>query len=331
MTKTPDNDAHHTSDMLQQQAWQWLRLLHSGVASHEDAESFRQWVRSSPVHQRAYEEARDRWNALKQPVSQLLQSQPTLVSDHQRAVRQRAHGRRVFLGAGVASMAVAVVGVNYSPLGLWPTASDLSADYRTTAGEQRTVAVNERVQLTLNTRTTISQQTDGDETIGLHLLHGELALEVQPGVRPFAVKAGVGRALTESGQLEVSLWGKKVCVTCLAGQVQLSHPAGSRVLKAHQQAVYDSAAVSGILGVDAAAVSSWRRGMLVFKHIRLAEVLEEINRYRPGRVVLINAAVREKYVTGNFAVASLDLALIQLQHTFSLHARSLPGGLVLLS
>ena len=45
----------------------------------------------------------------------------------------------------------------------------------------------------------------------------------------------------------------------------------------------------------------------------------------------MNDGVRDKPVTGSFYVASLERALTQLQHTFGLQARSLPGGLFILS
>lgn len=317
--------------MLLQQAWQWLRLLHSGVAGPQDAHGFRQWVRSSPAHQAAYNEAKLRWDALKQPAAALLQAQPGLVSGHERALRQRLRTRRAFLGAAGSTAAMAAVAVNYSPWGLWPTTDEWVADYRTGAGEQRSLALGAHVQLTLNTRTSVSQQMDAGQTVGLHLLNGEVALNVAGGDRPFAVRAGVGRTVVDAGQFEVRNWDHKVCVTCLTGSVRVSHPAGSRTLGPQQQAVYDAGAISGVSAVDQAAVSSWRRGLLVFKQTRLGDALEEINRYRPGRVVLMNAAAREKSVTGHFVIASLDLALTQLQHVFALRARSLPGGLLLLS
>jgi transmembrane sensor len=47
--------------------------------------------------------------------------------------------------------------------------------------------------------------------------------------------------------------------------------------------------------------------------------------------MLMNDAVRDNQVTGRFRIASLDAALSQLENTFDLNARSLPGGLLLLS
>ena len=329
--KTPEHDPQGLSEILSQQAWQWLRLLHSGSAGAQDAHDFRQWVRSSPAHQAAYNEAKLRWDALKQCAGDLLQAQPELVTGHERGLRERLRTRRAFLGAAGATAAMATVAVNYSPWGLWPTTGEWVADYRTGAGEQRSVVLNAHVHLTLNTRTSVSQQMDAGKAVGLHLVNGEVAVNVATGEQPFAVRAGVGRTVADAGQFEVRNLDHKVCVTCLTGSVRVSHPAGSRNLGPRQQAVYDASAISGVSAVDQSAVSSWRRGVLVFKQTRLGDALEEINRYRPGRVVLMNAAAREKSVTGQFVIASLDLALTQLQHVFALRARSLPGGLLLLS
>ncbi|WP_198086656.1 hypothetical protein [Variovorax sp. E3] len=60
-------------------------------------------------------------------------------------------------------------------------------------------------------------------------------------------------------------------------------------------------------------------------------MLDEINRYRPGRVVLMVDALRGKTVTATFKLDRLDLALLQMQHSFSLSARSLPAGVLVLS
>ena len=52
------------------------------------------------------------------------------------------------------------------PLGLWPSLSELGADYRTGTGEQRTIAFAGDVQIALNTQTslTIRPATDVEAT-----------------------------------------------------------------------------------------------------------------------------------------------------------------------
>jgi transmembrane sensor len=320
---------------IERQAWTWLRLLTSGEPKAWDIEGFRRWVRVDPARRAVFNEVRRRWEEIKQPAGLLQREEATAARPAlERGTRRRGPmaGRRALLGGAVGAVAAAGVAVACPPLGLWPAPDEWRADDRTGAGEQRTLALADRISVTLNTRTSVRRQMDdGGETVGLDLLAGEAAIDLKGAGRAFGVTAGAGRSLADSGQFEVRYLDGKVCVTCVDGTLRLEHPAGSQVLRARQQAVYDGHAVSGIANVEPAQVSAWRSGELLFSQARLADVVEEINRYRSGRVVLMNDRVRNKTVNGRFAIASLDLALEQLQLSFGLKARSLPGGLLFLS
>jgi transmembrane sensor len=69
----------------------------------------------------------------------------------------------------------------------------------------------------------------------------------------------------------------------------------------------------------------------VFRATPVAEVVEEINRYRPGRIILINAALGRKPVTGRFRIDKMDEILSRLELAVSARIQTLPGGIVLLS
>lgn len=320
-------------DDTRRAAWAWLRTFHSGTVKPQDAERFKRWLASDPAHAAAFKEARAQWAEVGSASARVLRSNPEAARLHARhADRPRSH-RRAFLGAAVSAAVVAGVVIARPPDGLWPAPDEWWPDDRTATGEQRTLMLAGRVQVTLNTQTRIRRQIVSDETIGIDLLSGEAAVDLPDdrARRPFAVVAGVGRSLSDAGRFEVRHLAGKVCVTCIEGLVKVEHPAGIRELRGRQQTVYDGSAVSGIAAVATQNLAAWRNGELVFTQTRLADVLDEINRYRPGRVMLMNASVRDKPVTGSFYIASLDLALAQLQHAFNLGARSLPGGLVLLS
>lgn len=324
-------DGHATpTGNLEAQAWNWLRLLASGDAREVDARRFRHWVESSPSHRAAYNEIKRRWDAIEPSARELLRLKPEAVSVQESLHGVRLRGRRVFLGAAVSAAAVAGIAIVHPPLGLWPAPDEWDADDRTAPGEQRKLALSEGVDVTLNTRTSVRRQTDGGRMVGLDLIAGEAAIDLRGVGRAFSVAAGVGRSSAQSGQFEVRYLDGKVCVTCIEGAVRLEHPLGERQLLARQQLVYSAASASGVASIDPLTASAWRQGMLVFNQTRLADALEEINRYRSGRVVLMNDAVRNKPVSGRFAIASLDLALWQLQEAFDLRARSLPAGLLVL-
>lgn len=318
-------------DDLERQAWAWLRRLSSGDVTSWDADAFKRWLHTSPAHHAAFSEARQAWALLKPAAREVLESNPEAARQHVRALNGPNLGRRAFLGAAASAAVVAGVAVLHPPAGLWPAPAEWGADFRTATGEQRTISVASRVNVMLNTETSIRRETAGAQTVGIRLLTGETAVDVAAGGAAFAVVAGAGRSEANAGRFEVRRLTSSVCVTCIDGTVSVDHPAGHHVLRAGDQTVYDDATVGRVRRVAAADVSAWRNGMLVFRETPLSQVLDEINRYRRGRVVLMNASLRSQPVSGSFDITLLDMAVAQLERTFGLNARALPGGLVVLS
>jgi len=331
---TMSDDRPEIPDALQQDAQAWVRKLHSGAATQWEAQTFRRWRDASPLHQAAFLEARAQWRLLQPALQKLATTNVEAANYHRQTLRGPRLSRRTFLGAVTSTAAVAgVAGMAvYSPLGFWPAVGDWNADYRTATGEQRTVTLPNQVSVTLNTRTSMRRVAQDPGEVGLDLVSGEAAFEISPASRAFSVVAGAGRSISaESARFEVRHLEGRVCVTCLDGRVRIEHPAGHRLLQAQQQAIYSEQSISSISGIDPEAVSAWRRGELVFKQTPLAAVVEEINRYRPGRVMLIAEAVSDKTLSARFMVERLDLALLQIQHSFDLTARSFPAGMLVLS
>lgn len=320
-----------STDDLHKQARVWLRLLASADVRASDAEAFKRWLNSSTAHKVAFNEVKHRWAVMKPAAGEFLRTRPEAAALHERTLRGSHFGRRAFLGGAVSAAAVTCIAVMHPPGGLWPSPGEWGADDHTAVGEQRTLALAQRVSVVLNTQTRIRRRTADGQTTGIDLIGGEAAIDLLAGGGLFSVVAGAGRSVAQSGRFEVRHLDGKACVTCVEGSVRVEHPAGVRVLQARQQAVYDEASLSGVASVEPDNLSAWRRGELVFNQARLADVLAEINRYRPGRVVLMKSAARDTRVTGRFLIASLDSALSQLENTFDLNARSLPGALLLLS
>ncbi|WP_087724467.1 FecR family protein [Pandoraea sp. PE-S2T-3] len=338
---TRDTSPAPLSDDLQRQARVWLRLLDSGDVTEVDAQAFRRWLDASADHKLAFNEVKHRWATLRTASGMYVERHPNAMpgavavpatpATPRPAVRQRSAGRRAFIGGALTVGAAAAVAGFYPDVLRRVMPDSLGADERTAVGEQRTLTLASQTVVTLNTQTSIRQGIQNGRTVSVTLLSGEAAVDLGGSAEPFTVSAGVGSARAQDGRFEVRYLDGKACVTCIDGTVQVSHPAGKRSLQAHQQVAYNDHVLSDVGNVNALAVAAWRRGELVFDQIRLVDVVAEINRYRSGRVVLVNEAARNQRVTGRFRIASLDAALAQLESTFDLNARSLPGGLLILS
>ncbi|SHI25242.1 filamentous hemagglutinin family N-terminal domain-containing protein [Pollutimonas bauzanensis] len=148
---------HATDGKIEDEARAWVRRLSSGRATKADARRLEQWCARSPSHQTAFERARQEWQAIG-PLAQTYRS----LYRESAPVAVKSPGRRWFMGAGLTAMgALTVVAAVRPPLGLWPSWSELGADYRTGTGEQRQVALSEHIDLTLNTQTSLAVESHG--------------------------------------------------------------------------------------------------------------------------------------------------------------------------
>lgn len=346
-TPQPTGNPADRNEALHQEARIWLARLSGGDVRQVDLHAFRRWQGMSAAHAAAFDDAKRQWHAMRPAIGELLRSDSAAAARHRRLAHGDGRkvaaetnpeargnvfaGRRAFLGAGLSAAAAAGIAAVYPPFGLWPSASTWTADYRTATGEQRDISLAGRVNVALNTQTSVRRETLDGRTEGLKLLTGEVAVDLGSTRNAFAVVAGAGRAVADSGRFEVRNLDGRVCVSCLEGSVRVLHPAGERHLAAREQTVYRDDVIGGVAGVEPAAVSAWRRGELVFRQTPLAKVIDEINRYRPGRVVLLAESRRSDPVSGRFSIAILNEALLQIERSFGLTSRALPGGLLILS
>ncbi|MGK5045886.1 FecR family protein [Janthinobacterium sp. GB4P2] len=311
----PDGDA-----AIGQQAAAWWARLRSNDFTQTDADALRAWCARSPEHARAWRELQQLWQALA----------PALTCAA--AAPQRANvlafparpGRRAFLGGALAA-GVAVLALR-PPLGAWPSLQELSADYRTGTGEQRQVALSQQMTVQMNTQTRINVRAHES----IELLGGEAEILASGARQPVTVLAGAGRLLAQSARFNVRHTDDAVCVTCLAGAVDVLWQQRRQTLDAGQQLVYDER------GAQAATVapeeaSAWRTGALSFVGKPLAQVVDEINRYRPGRVLLRNPELGRRLVRMRFSIGQTDGALAMIRDLYGAQMTSLPGGIVLLS
>ncbi len=237
--------------------------------------------------------------------------------------------RRAVLGGAIAGVGGYLL--VKPPLGLWPSLGELSADYRTGKGEQRSFVLKDDVSVQMNTETSLALRSaeDGPEIV---IISGEAAItKTGASGTPLRVLAADGRLTTERASFDTRCVGGRVAVTCVEGSIDVQQNQQSVRLQADHQVSYSSQGLSAPVHVDPAEATSWRSGILVFHDRALSEVVDEINRYRPGRIVIMNAELGRRVVNGAFYVKRLDDFLDQVQQLFGARVRSLPAGLTLLS
>ncbi len=310
------------AEPLERQAHHWLAQLVSGEATTADAESFKGWRNQSSDHEAAFAAALRRWKDFGPAGHALLEAgdapvwSPPLVS------------RRALLGGIGVSAVVAGYGVVRPPLGLWPSLNELTADYRTATGEQRRIALAGNVSVQMNSQTSIAVPTTAADEITL--ISGEASFATT-SQKDLVVSAGEGRAIANRARFDVRITGLSVCVTCFSGEVRIEYAARRVSIASKQQLRYDSDGLRPAVVIDPAEAAAWQDGILIFRLTPLSDVIAEINRYRPGKVILTNAALGKMPVNGRFQIQRIDDVLVWIEQAFGASKRALPAGIVLLS
>lgn len=306
---------------LEAQARAWIVRLKSGAATEADLSRLASWRQASPAAEAAFDRARRLWATLG----------PALEADADRRVtplRRPAASRRAFLGAGAGAIAAAAAGAVY--LGVVREAPDAAGFVVATAkGERRRLAIGQVAVADLNTASRARIWTEAGVR-GLDLLKGEAIMTVTPAPVRFVARVGQAVVSAHDGQFLARLQGEVASILCLRGEVSVSAGGRKVVLLPDQSATIEADGLRRGQSPVAEDVASWRSGTLVYKDRPLAEVVEELNRYRPGRIVLRGEALGRRRVSGVVQLDRIDGALTNFARSLDVGVTRLPGDVVIL-
>lgn len=312
---------------VRREATDWLMRITSGDATRDDWRALDVWRSQSALHEESFARASRFWKELGPAVAAVAMREEGRHAPGQ----GRRVNRRGLLAGGFCAAGVAAAVMVRPPLGLWPSLSDLAADYRTGTGQQRRIAVDTGMSIELNTETSLNLRHSGIDS-RIELISGEAVVAATKPQQRVTVLARNGRISTFSqATFSLRCGDGLVWVTCLDGEVQVEAHQQTRTIHREQQVAYDHQGLEEVRHVDGAIVTSWRQGTLVFNNDPLVRVIEEVNRYRRGRIVLANADLGNRLVTARFRLDRLDDVVVQVSQVFGAHVRKLPGDIVLLS
>ncbi len=323
------SDVPDPRDAVDAAAQDWFLRLEGDDGDAAAQAEFRAWLAADPRHKAAYDEVQAAWNAAGELASAFaIDDEVATVTPmrRRRLTRQTAVG-----GLLAACLALFVAG---AALDL-PTA--LRADHATAAGEQRRVALPDGSTALLNTDTAIAvdYSTTGRR---ISLLKGEaLFLVAKDKSRPFDVLALGGRARALGTVYAVRDGGDTAEVTVAEGTVRVSAPLAvdgesAVTLRTGDRVSYRPGEAPGAVGhIDGEAPQlAWRRGMIVLDGMPFARAVAEIDRYRPGKVLLLADATKLEPVTARLSLKALDGGIRALAATHGLHVTQVTDYLLIM-
>lgn len=312
------------NQQIRQDAAEWAVRLDGACLDDEQQRLLQQWLQADSRHAPALALAQQTWVAL----ANLPQS---VRSPQRRSVpvaaalpirRQRPRLRRWLASASLVLL-VAVIGLLQGPQWLLP----LQADHYTARGEVRSFVLPDGSEAILDSHSAIRLNYSAD-TRQVELLAGSAVFQVAPlnqrEPRPFVVTSAGGRAQALGTRFVVGREdAEQAWVGVLEHRVAVSAGGEPLVLEAGDSVRYDHTGIER-QQLDLRRATSWQRGLLVFDRVPLAQVIEELNRYRQGRILLTNAQLGQRQVSGVFRLDSLDDALATLTAELHVQRTDLP-------
>ena len=310
-------------ERIDEVAQEWFILLSSGKATGADRRRFHEWSLADPRHLAAYEELMELWGGIDGLRDAFAEQDETRRAEQHRRVPAPVHGqtgtrfrRRHVAWSALAAACIAVVVFAAPEIGAL-----LRADSRTGVGEQARVEFPDGSMAWLNTDTAVDvQYEEGQRRIVL--LHGEAEFHVaKDPARPFTVLALQGQITALGTTFAVRDHGRSATVTVRQGKVEVASPdtdgtTSRAVLGSSEQVSYpEGQGLGPVRTVDTAAALVWRKGFINVRGMPFADALAEIDRYRPGRIVLLADTAKQGLVTARLSIRAIDEGLDALAAT----------------
>lgn len=315
----------------EQAAFAWLSLLHDRPSAGDQL-IFSQWLRADPAHAEAYAQAQVLWELSEGPAQRLANEEAIALQGYLDAM-DRPRRPALLRWSGALAMAACLLLMVSLGTGWQPQRwiDDLGADYVSAPGEIRTVTLADQSQVTL----------DADSAIAVDFSHGERHVRLRRGAgffsvthtgEPFVVEAEKGQVQVLGTQFEVRLQPHGAQVTVLSGRVGVTadRDGEQQILTAGQQVAYGDGAATKLHAVDSEAQLAWRQGWLTYYKSTLGDVVADLRRYYPGRIVLLREELAARKVSGSFPSKDPQAVLNSLQGVMGFEQHQVLGHLIIL-
>jgi len=168
----------------------------------------------------------------------------------------------------------------------------------------------------------------------IRLLEGEAWFGVMPDTsRPFRVTGQYGTVTVTGTKFSLRLGPEQDMVLLEEGRVEVAGSgavAPPVTLEPDQMVFLSPSGLSQVLAADSASALAWREGRILFDEAPLSEVVDELQRYRGGTVMVMNSAAASMAVSGNYRLDDIETALRILAGTAGLSLTRIPGGIIIL-
>ncbi|CAM3603826.1 Protein FecR [Pseudomonas reidholzensis] len=286
------------------QALDWLLRVQQAPHDTQLRAELAQWCARDVANAEAYGKAERIWRLTGQLAPATAEQWPQAMPATAVAMPagRPTRRRRYWLGAAVAACLMIAVAPSLT--------LRLQADYRTVQGETRDVTLADGSVVQMDSDTAIAVDYHGSQR-DVRLLSGQAFFKVTPDKsKPFHVRAAEVRVTVTGTAFNVELRPGRVDVDVEHGSVRVDDAkrALASALTAGQRLRYVDGRVQ-VRTFQPSQAAAWRQGQLIADETTVAELVEALGRYLPGKVVLRDQGLGEKRVTGVYDLHNPQAAL----------------------
>lgn len=314
------------------EARRWFLAMRNAPSLRQKA-ACDKWREAHPAHEEAWQTIESVWQDSSVAVQKLAEKEANVLSGYLAAMdkkqARKATRRRVSSAAALCMMLVMLTG-------LWlqnPSwIQNLSADQVAAKGERREVLLADGSKVLLDADSAFSVDFT-PQARRIRLLRGGAFFDVVPSKTPFIVDTHAGCVRVLGTQFDVRLQENSGVVTLARGSVAVSSKGQPQptIIKPGQQVAFSPQGVAAPASVNVEDAMAWQGGRYIFYRARLGDVMRELERYRPGRVVISYSTLADQRVTGSFSLDDTDKALDSLQASIGFRMRKVTNYLVIIT
>ncbi len=308
---------------IEDEAGDWLARRLGGPLGKAEQREFALWLNRSPTHQAAWRQAEATWEKL----DAIGREPGVLREDIAHLLHRPARGSHWRMVSALAAC-IAIVAVGAS-LWLGNPVMLLRADYAAAPTQMRSVQLSDGSKVDLAPGGAIALEFTASER-RVQMLAGAAYFTVAPltadaAGRPFVVSSKNGATRALGTQFAVDMMPDQVRVIVTEHAVEVGASADKTVVQAGRAVAYaPNGSIVPLDAVDAVSATAWQRGRLIFDRASVAEIVAELNRYRRGRIVVADAALAERRISGVFNTDDIDGAITSIARELKAEAQLLP-------
>lgn len=295
------------SDQIDKDAAAWVMRERDGLDQAETSE-LRAWMDQSPAHAEAYGVMRSAWDGLGS-----IADSPEIAMLRADALRPSRSDNWPRIAAFAASLLLVVTMLIFSGMLYAPRkapAAEIASVWQTHKGQSQKFTLADGSIVTLDSNSAIEVRLRSDRR-DIRLTRGRGYFQVaHDTARPFVVTAG-GRSViavgtefgvsTDARLFEVALTQGRILVQPSDVPSKSGKVRETLSLTPGQRLVFDVASRrTTVTQGDPASLVGWRMGRLRFDDARLADAVDEINRYSERPLRLADASLANLRVSGVF-------------------------------